>query len=317
MKHRVLIATRSFGSTSPRPWELLQSARCEPVKADMGRPMSEERLIALLDGVAGAIVGVVPLTAHVFAHAPSLRVVCMHGVGVDHIDLEAARRHGVVIANCPGANSHAVADLALGLMIDLARSISIVNSEVHNRVWRSREGVELWGKTLGLVGLGMIGQCVARRARGFDMRVLAFDPYAAPGVAQDLGVQMTALDELLAASDFVSLHAPLTAQTQHLIGAAQLALMPPHAYLINTARGGVVDEAALCEALAQGRLAGAALDAFAVEPPWGSALLDLPNVVATPHIGAHTRESIERVGVLAVRNVVNVLEGKEPLHRVV
>jgi D-3-phosphoglycerate dehydrogenase len=241
----------------------------------------------------------------------------MHGVGVDHIDLEAARRHGVVVANCPGANSHAVADLAIGLMIDLARSICAVNGEVHNRVWRSRQGVELWGKTLGLVGLGMIGQGVARRARGFDMRVLAFDPYAGPGVAERLGVQMVALDELLAASDFVSLHAPLTPETHHLIGAAQLALMPPHAYLVNTARGGLMDEAALAEALAQGRLAGAALDAFAAEPPWGSALLDLPNVVATPHIGAHTRESIERVGVLAVRNVVNVLEGKEPLHRVI
>jgi D-3-phosphoglycerate dehydrogenase len=317
MQHRVLIATRTFGSTSSRPWEMLRDACCEPVQADMGQPMTEERLIALLDGVAGAIVGVVPLTAQVFAHAPSLRVVCMHGVGVDHIDLAAARAHRVAIANCPGANSHAVADLAIGLMIDVARSISLVNGEVRGHVWRSRQGVELWGKTLGLVGLGMIGQGVAQRARGFDMRLLAFDPYAAPAAAASLGVELVALDELLAASDFVSLHAPRTAETHHLIGAAQLALMPPHAYLINTARGELVDEAALHEALAQGRLAGAALDAFAVEPPWGSALLELPNVVATPHVGAHTKESIERVGVLAVRNVVNVLQGKEPLHRVV
>ena len=316
MNRRVLVATRSFGSTSPRPWQLLEAAGCAIVRADMAAAMSEERLIDYFDAVDGAIVGVVPLSERVFAQAPALRVVSMHGVGVDHIDLAAARRHGIVVTNCPGANSHGVADLTIGLMIDVARSISLMYGEMRAENWHSRQGVELWGKTLGLVGLGQIGQSVARRAHGFDMRVLAHDPYATAESAAALDVELLTLGQLLERSDFVSLHAPLTPETHHLINAAALALMQPHAFLINTARGGLVDEEALHRALVSGALAGAALDAFSAEPPWGSPLLKLPNVVATPHSGAHTRESIGRVGEMAVHNLVAVLDGKEAPHRV-
>ena len=317
MAFRVLIATRSFGSTSTKPWEVLNAAGMETVKVDMSQPVGEDRLIDLLADVDGAIIGVVPVTARVLDHAPRLKVISMHGVGLDHIDLKAAAAQGVIVANCPGANDQGVADLALGLMICVAREVPLVDGEVRSQVWKPHHGVELWRKTLGLVGLGHIGSGVARRAQGFEMRVLAYDPFVTAERAAKVGVELTSLKTLLAIADFVSLHAPLTNETEHLIGAAELALMQPTAYLINTARGGLVDETALFVALQEGRIAGAGLDAFAQEPPWDNPLLTLRNVVVTPHIGAHTREAIERVGLLAAQNVVQALRTGEPVHRVV
>jgi len=316
MSNKVLIATRSFGSTSRRPFEVLEDAGLETVQADMKQPMTEERLIELLDGVDGAIVGVVPLTAHVFAHAPQLKIVCMHGVGTDHIDLKAAKSCGVMVANCPGANDQGVADLAFGLMLCMARDLPAADREVRDRTWKAHQGVELWRHTLGLVGLGHVGRAMAKRASGFEMSVLAYDLYVTSQQGAEIGVEMRSLEQVLEQSDFVSLHVPLTTETRNLIGAAELARMQPHAYLINTARGGIVDEEALCAALRCGALAGAALDVYADEPPFASPLLELSNVVLTPHIGAHTRESIERVGVMAARNVVAALQDGRPLVRV-
>lgn len=317
MSFRVLIATRSFGSTSEKPWEALQTAGLEIVKADVSRPVTEDQLIDLLANIDGAIVGVVPLTARVLACAPRLKVISMHGVGVDHIDLKAAVAHGVIVTNCPGANDQGVADLAFGLMLSLAREIPANDRALHNQTWKPHHGIELWRKTLGLVGLGHIGSGVARRAHGFEMRVLAYDPFVADAHAADIGVVLTSLATVLTHADVVSLHAPLTQETQHLIGAAELALMRPAAYLVNTARGGLVDEDALYAALRDGRIAGAGLDTFAQEPPWGSPLLTLPNVVVTPHIGAHTREAIERVGLLAAQNMVEALCTGSSVHRIV
>ncbi|GAB4530279.1 MAG: phosphoglycerate dehydrogenase [Anaerolineae bacterium] len=317
MKARVLIATRSFGSTSQKPWQVLDEAGCETVQADMGQKMTEQRLIDLLKGVDGAIVGVVPMTAYVIENAPGLRVVSVHGVGVDHVDLDAAARKGLIVANCPGANDQAVADLAIGLMVAVARQIPSVDQDVRNGRWGRYQGSELWRKTLGLIGLGRIGRGVAKRAMGFDMQVLAYDPYVDEGHVRALGVRMSSLEEVIAAADFLSLHAALTEETRHIIDKSQLARMKSSAFLINTARGGLVDEEALFTALVEGRLAGAALDTFAVEPPVGSPLLQLENVVLTPHIGAHTREAIERVGVLAAQNVVQALQTGEPVYRVV
>ena len=317
MTYKVLIATRSFGSTSQKPWDVLAEANCELIRADMQQKMTEERLSELLADVDGAIVGVVPLTARVLDHAPKLKIIAAHGVGVDHIDLQAAARAGVVVANCPGANDQAVADLTIGLMISLARQIPLVDQDVRSGKWGRYEGSELWKKSVGLIGLGRIGRGVARRALGFDMQVLAYDPYVDDQQAQAIGVRMASLDEVITAADFVSLHTPLTEETRHLIGKQQLEQMKPSAFLINTARGGLIDEEALYGALVGGKLAGAGLDAFAVEPPVGSPLLGLKNVVLTPHIGAHTKEAIERVGMLAAQNVVHVFRTGEPIHRVV
>jgi D-3-phosphoglycerate dehydrogenase len=316
MTFKILIATRSFGSTSSAPWEVLRQAGCELVRADMTQPMSEARLIDLLAGVDGAIIGVVPMTAHVLENAPTLKVVSMHGVGVDHIDLQAASRLGIVVANCLGSNDQSVADLTLGLMISAARDLPRADGALRQGGWGSYQGHELWNKTLGLVGLGYVGRAVARRALGFDMKILAYDPYVDPQRAGLPALSFVALDELIRESDFISLHSPLTEETRHMIGAAQFAAMKPGAYLINTARGGLVDEQALYQALSSGQIAGAALDVYAAEPPAGSPLLKLDNIVLTPHIAAHTQEAIERMGVMAARNVLLALQGGQPLHRV-
>lgn len=315
MSYKILVATRSFGSTSSKPWDVLNEAGCEIVKADMSQKMTEERLIELLHGVDGAIIGVVPMSAHVMEHALSLKAVSMHGVGVDHIDLTAATQRGIVIANCLGANEQSVADLTIGLMISIAREIPSVDKAVRGGGWGAHAGSELWKKTLGLVGFGRIGHGVAKRALGFDMQVLAYDPYV-QAESIEHGVSLVSLDEVLRRADFVSLHASLNDETRHMIGKAQLQVMKPSAYLINTSRGGLVDEKALYAVLVENQIAGVAQDVYDMEPPKDSPLLQLENVVLTPHIGAHTRESIERMGVMAAENVLRTLQGGQPHHRV-
>ena len=317
MSVRVLIATRSFGSTSPKPWDVLAQAGFETIRADLTQKMTEERLIALLDDVDGAIIGAMPMTARVFDGAPKLKVVSTHGVGFDHVDLEAAARHGVIVANCPGANDQAVADLAIGLMVCLARQVVPANRDLRNGEWKNYQGNELWQKTLGLIGLGRIGRAVARRAGGFDMNVLAYDPFVDARQAEAAGTRPASFDEVISSADYLSLHLVLNDQTRNIIGKKELERMKPSAFLINTARGGLVDEDALYTALEAGKLAGAALDVFSEEPPLEQGLLYLPNVVATPHIGAHSKEAIERVGVLAAQNVVQALQTGEPVFRVV
>jgi len=315
MNHKILVATRSFGSTSSKPWDVLNEAGCEIVKADMSQKMTEERLIELLQGVDGAIIGVIPMSAHVIECSPTLKVVSMHGVGVDHIDLKAATQKRVVIANCQGANEQSVADLTIGLMISIAREIPSVDKAVRGGGWGAHAGSELWKKKLGIVGLGRIGHGVAKRALGFDMQVLAYDPYV-QAESIEHGVSLVSLEEVLRGADFVSLHASLSDETRQMIGTTQLQVMKPNAYLINTSRGGLVDEKALYAALVEKQIAGAALDVYDTEPPKDSPLLQLENVVLTPHIGAHTRESIERMGVMAAENVLRTLQGGQPHHRV-
>lgn len=317
MAFRVLIATRSFGSTSQKPWDVLADAGVEVVKADMKGELTEERLIDWLKDIDGAVVGVVPMTARVMENSPRLKVVSMHGVGVDHIDLEAAARLGIVIANCPGANDQAVADLAVGLMIAIARNIPPADRALRDQQWGRYSGSELWGKTLGLIGYGRIGRGVAKRALGFDMQVLVYDPYIQADQIGLLGVRLTAsLKEVIQSADFLSLHAALTDETRAMIGETELRAMKPTAYLINTARGGLLDESALHKALQEKWIAGAALDVFVDEPPLGSPLLGLENIVVTPHVGAHTQQAIERMGVMAAQNVILTLQGGQPLNRV-
>lgn len=316
MGYRVLIATRSFGSTSQKPWDVLAEAGCEVSRADMSKKMTEKRLIDLLKGMDAAIIGVVPMTAHVLENAPDLKVVGAHGVGVDHIDLDAAARLGITVTNCPGANDPSVADLTIGLMIAVARSIPRVGQELRHGGWGRYEGGELWKKTLGLIGLGRIGRGVAQRAIGFDMQVVVYDPYVEKDQTRLEGITFDSLENVIKKADFLSLHNPLNDETRHMIGPTELAAMKPGAYLINTARGGLVDEQALFKALSEKQIAGAAFDVFQEEPPGDNPLLGLDNMIATPHIGAHTQESIERMGVMAAQGVVATLQGNQPPHRV-
>ncbi|WP_324715679.1 phosphoglycerate dehydrogenase [Carboxydochorda subterranea] len=245
-----------------------------------------------------------------------LRVVGRAGTGVDNIDVEAATRRGVVVVNTPEANTVAAAEHALALMLAVARRIPWAHhSLASERRWERHRfmGVQLAGKTLGLVGLGRIGTEVARRARAMGMTVVAHDPYVTGERAAQLGVELMDLDPMLERCDFVSIHCPLTPRTRHLLDASRLARLRPTAYLVNCARGGIVDEAALARALAQGRLAGAALDVYETEPlPADSPLFGLPNVVMTPHLGASTREAQASAARTVAEEVLRVLSGELP-----
>ncbi len=253
------------------------------------------------------------------AAAPRLSVVGVASVGIDRIDVEAATRAGVMVVNAPTGNTIAAAEHTIALMLALLRHVPQADASVRAGRWdRSRyTGEELRGKTLGIVGLGKIGKAVARRATGFEMRVLASDPYLTEDQVAEHGARLVGMAELLHRSDVVTVHTPLTAQTRGLIGKAQLDAMKPGAYVLNVARGGIVDEAALADALAAGRLAGAAVDVFSVEPmDDGNPLRSAPNVVLTPHLGASTAEAQDRVGLEMAEQVLMALSGVTPPYAV-
>lgn len=248
------------------------------------------------------------VTAELLEKSRTLRVVGRAGVGVDNVDLEAATRRGVLVMNTPGGNAVSVAEHTFALMLALARSVPQSNASIQAGRWeKSASGTELRGKTLGLVGFGRVGTEVARRARGLEMKVLAFDPYVTPEAARELDVELLPLEEVLKRSDIVSLHSSLSSATDKMIGAAAIAHMKKGARLINCARGELIDEAALADALRSGHLAGAAVDTFAVEPPKNSPLLGLPNFIATPHIAGSTREAQEKVGTAIAQQVRDYL----------
>ena len=273
---------------------------------------SPEEVIELMRGAVGAIASTDPFDATVLAAAPELRVIARVGVGTDAIDLDAAADHGVVVTVTPGANDAAVAEHAVALMLALVRRVCEQDAAVRRGEWpRSGDHVpgSLRGATVGLVGLGRIGRRTAGLLEAFGARVLGADPAVAPASA---GVALVALDELLARSDIVSLHVPLLPATAGLLGAAEIARMRPGALVVNTARGGLIDEDALLAALRSGRLGGAALDVFAAEPPAGSPLLALPNVVATPHVAGLSPASVEEMTRRAAASVLDVLAGRRP-----
>jgi phosphoglycerate dehydrogenase-like enzyme len=267
----------------------------------------------LVRDAVGAIVSTDPFDADVMAASPALRVIARIGVGVDSIDLEAATAHGIAVTVTPGANEGTVADHAVALMLAAVRRIPEHDAAVRRGEWNRTGEHAAWllsGGTVGLIGYGHIGRIVAARLRGFDVRVLVNDPIE----PRDPAVEAVALDTLLAACDIVSLHVPLLASTRGLIGARELALMRPGAILVNTARGGVVDEEALIEALASGRLRAAAIDVFADEPPAGSRLLHLPNVVLSPHVAGLSIRSVRDMARTATTSVIDVLGGRPPAY---
>ncbi len=238
------------------------------------------------------------VTAALLEKAGRLRAIGRAGVGVDNVDVDAATRRGVLVMNTPGGNSVSVAEHTLALMLGLARAVPQANASIHAGKWEKSafSGTEMRGKTMGLVGLGRVGTEVARRARALEMKVLAHDPFVTPAAAAEVEVELVPLDDLLRRSDVISLHTSLSAQTEKLIDAAAIAKMKKGVRIINCARGELIDEAALAEALKSGHVAGAALDTFAKEPPKDSPLVGLPNVIATPHIAGSTAEAQEEVG---------------------
>ncbi|WP_217987533.1 phosphoglycerate dehydrogenase [Kocuria sp. WN036] len=314
----VLITTPSFGKQSAEPWEALARAGLSHRSPSGVHPLDAAQLSHEVARSSALIVGLDTVDAAVFAAAPHLKVVAKHGVGVDNIDCAAAAAAGVRVVNAPGSNSGAVADLTLGAMIAVARRLVPAHLSMLDGRWDRFPGVELAGRTLGLVGFGRIGQAVAKRAHAFDMTVAAYDPYLPAEVFTTHGVSQVELAECVAGADFLSLHMPGAPGSTALLDAVLLGSMKQGSYLINAARGGLVDEAVVATMLTQGHLAGAALDAFASEPLLRDApLLTAPNVLLTPHIGAYTDRANAAMGTMVVADIARVLHGEEPLNAVV
>ncbi len=275
------------------------------------------QLVAKLVGVAGLLVrSRTKVTADILAKAPALKVIGRAGVGVDNIDVTAATRAGIAVVNAPAASTVAVAELTMGHLLALARSLPRAHATTASGSWekKSLQGTELQGKTLGFVGLGRIGAAVAVRAQAFGMHTIAYDPYLATQRAAELGVAVVDLPQLLAQSDYLTIHAMLTDETRNLLDAKAFAQLKPGAAVVNCARGGIIDERAMLDALDGGRLRGAALDVFAQEPPTDQRLLSHPKVILSPHIGASTDEAQVVAAQVAAEGVLAVLRGKTPAH---
>jgi phosphoglycerate dehydrogenase-like enzyme len=305
---RVLVTPRSVTKIGHPSLQRLRDAGYEVVFCTPGQQPDEAELLRLLPGCVGYLAGVEKVTARVLAAASDLRVISRNGTGVDNVDSSAARARGIEICRAEGANARGVAELTFGLMLALARSIPFCDRSLKGAGWERPTGIELSGKTLGLVGCGRIGRLVARFGLAFDMAVLAYDPAPDPAFAPSPRFRYAALDEVLCNADFISMHAPPAGDGQALIGREALQRMKRGAYLINTARGGLLDADAVLAALDSGQLAGVALDAFDPEPPTDLRLVSHPRVIATPHAGGLTRESVDRAIKTAVENLLNVLQ---------
>jgi D-3-phosphoglycerate dehydrogenase len=292
--------------------EILRAAGAEVVVLQgADRPRLAE-LLAEFDALV--VRSATKVTRQLLDASTRLRVVGRAGVGVDNVDVEAATERGVLVVNAPTANLVSAAEHTFALLFAVARSLPAADASMKRGEWdrKSFVGVELQGKTLGVVGLGRIGQRVAARAKAFEMRVVACDPFLGAAQVSRLGVELLPLDELLSVADVVTLHTPLTKETRHLLDAARLARLKPSALVINCGRGGVLDEKALLAALDAGRIAGAALDVYEEEPTPHLELVRHPKVVATPHIGAQTREAQERIAHETAHMVLAALAGEVP-----
>lgn len=316
---KVLVTQRFF---DPYSLAYLQAQGCEVHIAELAAgqgdgDLDEGRLLELLADVDGWIVGHAWITAALLAKLPRLQVIARRGVGYERVDVEAVRASGKVATIAVGGNDASVADHAIAMMLALGRRLGDSKARMLNGDWAIALGGDLYGKTVGIIGLGRIGRGVVRRVSGFDAKVLAYTANPDWEYSLEFGVRYVDLDTLLSESDYVTVHAPLLEGTRFLIDAVALSRMKPTAFLINTARGGLVDDRALLEALLDGVIAGAGLDVFLSEtdPEYRStteALLALPNVVATPHSGASTHEGLQRTNLIAAQCVVAVLNGETP-----
>ena len=317
---RVLVTTTSFMDTPGAHHDLLQAQGFDVITTR--GPLDEIQMISLLGEVNGIICGDDCITRRVIEKGvPKLKVISKYGIGVDRIDLEAARQLGVSVTFTPGVNEVTVAEHVFGLMVSLARNIPQENRLVKEGQWKRMTGRELWGKVIGIIGLGRIGKQVAKRALGFEMKVLGCDPNWDDPFCQEYPVgRCVTAEEILAQADFVTLHMNLTPENRWFINRERLAIMKPSAYLINCARGGLVNTADLLEALKKGEIAGYAADVLDQEPPEPDDPLivsGLENVILTPHIGSRTYESVARQATMAICNLVAVLKGEEPPARVI
>lgn len=298
----------TFGIFNKVPVEHLEDAGCEVRLNPYGRPLTPVEIVEHAKDADVIILGNDRLDSATIGKLPNLKLVVRHGAGLDNIDFSEFDKREIAVANTPGANKEETADLTFALILDLARMMTQSINQLKGGVWNKIPGRSLYGKTIGIIGVGAIGMAVASRAMGFGMDILGNDIIQRDEAAR-YGLLYTSLNELLSASDIVTIHVPLTSATKNLIGARELKRMKPGALLINTARAGVVREAALEKALMSGHLGGYAVDVYAKEPPNPTPYMSLPNVLTTPHIGSSTMEANLRMGDMAVDNILAFMNG--------
>ncbi len=313
----ILVTPTSYGAQDARLITELERQVQKVTYNRSGKPLTSVQLQEMLPGIDGYIAGLDAIDAAALEAADSLRVIARYGVGYSNVDMQASRARNVVVTNTPGANSKSVAELAIALMLNLLRPIENASAETRTGGWPRIPGYSLEGKTVGLIGFGSIGKETARRLVPFDCNLLAYDPLPDSAYATQLGVKLVPLDDLVAHSDIISLHVPVLPETRSMVDPGFLARMKPGSWLVNTARGELIDEKALYTALVQGHLRGAALDAFQSEPPGGdNPLLALPQVIPCPHMGAHTDGATNSMGWMALEDCLAVLIGQPPRYPV-
>lgn len=306
---KVICTSPSFAKYDAQPITTLREQGFELISLPADAPLSV--LEPHLADTVAMIVAFTEVDQELLARAPNLKIVCKHGVGVDNIDLNATRERGIFVTNVPDANKHAVADFAFALMLNSARQLNQAINDTRAGEWPRIFATDMYGKTLGIVGLGNIGKQVALRARGFNMRVLAFDFYPDQKFAADHDIQFVSMDQLTQESDFITLHTPLTAETHNLFDAARLKRMKKSAFLVNVSRGGVINETDLYQALADNVIAGAAADVFEHEPLESHPLFTLTNFLPTSHIAGYTDGAIGAIGERCVQQIIQCIKERQ------
>lgn len=308
MGYKILVTPRSFSQNSEVPKQMLLDKEFELVANPFGRIMSKEEMMTLVQDVDGIILGVDPFDKDIISAAPKLKMISRYGVGLDNVDVEAANEGNIEVKRTVGANSDAVADYAFGLMLDLTRKITLIDRECRKGNWKKIKTSEMNHKTIGIIGLGAIGKGVAKRAQGFDMKVLAFDMFKDEIYAEANDITFTDLETIYKEADFISLHLPLTEETHHMISTDQFNRMKDSAIIVNTARGGIMDEEAMYVALRDGTIGAAGVDVFEQEPPKNPKIMDLDNLVIGAHCAASSLEAIDNMSMMAARNLIEGLD---------
>ena len=304
---KILITPRSYGKTDKKVFEMLDQAGIDYQINETGAILSKEQMIEKLQDCDGVIVGVDPMDGEVINRANKLKVISKYGVGVDNIDLETAAQKGIKVSKTVGANSEAVADYAMALMLSLARKVLPIDANCRQGNWKKITSIDVSHKTIGILGFGAIGKLVAKRAQGFDMRVLAYDVYWDEDYARAHSIERKDPDTIFKEADFISLHLPLLPETQNIIGADQFAVMKPTTIIVNTARGGLINEDALLNALKEKQIYGAGIDVFVEEPPSNEEWYGLDNVILGSHCAASTVDAALNMGRLATENLIRDL----------
>lgn len=305
---KILITPRSFGKTDKSVFDLFENTEYQIVVNPYGQILTKEQMIECVKDVVGIIVGVDPLDKDVIDAAPNLKAIAKYGVGTDNIDTEYAKLKGIPVSITAGANSNAVADYTFALMLAVARKVTLINNMCHEKKWTKVIGSDIYGKTLGVLGLGAIGKGVAKRSSGFDMKVFAYDLYWDDEYAEKNNITYSTPQKIFETCDFISLHLPLTNDTRNMINEAALSSMKPNCILINTARGGLIDESALVKALKNGVILGAGLDVFNNEPPEGDEIYQLDNLIMGSHCAASTNGASEQMSYLSATHLLNDLK---------